>query len=105
MTMLHNADARRGLRSIIQAIVALIVVGFVGWIIYLLQNETNPLLQICIGLLGIVGMGTLFYGAENVTRAVKLKAGTNGFEAEIGAADAAQSVATAAQKKADTVKP
>lgn len=79
---LNNPDTRRALRSIIQAVISLVILGFVGWLIYLLQADNPSLLKIAMALLGIVGMGTLFYGAENVTRAVKAK--TPFGELEIG---------------------
>jgi hypothetical protein len=81
---LSTPEGRRALRSIIQAVIALAIVGLVGWIVYLLETQSEPLLQICLALLGIVGMGTFFYGAENVTRAIKFKAGPSGIEATVG---------------------
>jgi hypothetical protein len=81
---LDNADRRRGLRSIVQAIVALMVIGLVAWIIHLLRTEPDPLYHIALALIGIVFAGTLLYGAENVTRAIKIKAGPDGLEGSIG---------------------
>lgn len=81
---LDNPDKRRALRSIVQAIVALAVIALVGWIIHLLRTEPDPLYHIALALIGIVFAGTLLYGAENVTRAVKIKAGPDGLEAGIG---------------------
>lgn len=82
MMGLDNPDKRRALRSIIQAVVALVVVGLVAWIIDLLRHEVDPLYHIALALIGIVFAGTALYGAENVTRAVKIKAGP--LEAGIG---------------------
>ncbi len=82
MLGLDSPDRRRALRSIVQAVVALAIVGLVGWIIHLLRTEVDPLYKIALALLGIVFAGTVFYGAENVTRAVKIKAGI--LEAGIG---------------------
>ena len=84
MMGLDNPDKRRALRSIVQAVVALVIVGLVAWIVHLLRSEVEPLYKIALALLGIVFAGTVFYGAENVTRAVKIKAGASGLEAEIG---------------------
>lgn len=84
MLGLDNADKRRALRSIVQAVVALVVVGLVGWIVHLLRTEPEPLYKIALALVGIVFAGTVFYGAENVTRAVRFKAGAGGIEAGIG---------------------
>jgi cation transporter-like permease len=72
---LNNPDSRRALRSIVQAVVALVLVGFIGWLIYLLAAEPKALLKIAMSLCIIVGLGTLLYGAENVTRSVKFKIG------------------------------
>lgn len=71
-----------------QAVVALVIVALVAWIIHLLRTETEPLYKIALALIGIVFAGTAFYGAENVTRAVKIKAGLDGIEAGIGDDDA-----------------
>lgn len=73
MLGLDNADKRRGLRSIVQAIVALAIVGLVAWIIHLVRTEAQPLERIALALIAIVALGTLGYIAENVTRAIKLK--------------------------------
>ena len=102
--MLTNPEARRGLRSIVQAVVALAVIGLVAWIIHLLRTEAEPLRQIALALIAIVGLGTTGYIAENVGRALTFKAGLDGIEAGIGAEDAAQSVADAAQVQADDLK-
>jgi len=79
---LSNPEARRGLRSVVQALVALAIVGLVAWIVHLLRTEASPLENIALALIGIIALGTIFYGAENVTRAVKFKAGF--IEGEIG---------------------
>lgn len=84
---LDNPDKRRALRSIVQAVVALAVIALVGWIVHLLRTETEPLYKIALALLGIVFAGTVFYGAENVTRAVKIKAGPDGLEGSIGGSE------------------
>lgn len=84
---LDNPDKRRALRSIVQAVVALAVIALVGWIVHLLRTETEQLYKIAIALLGIVFAGTVFYGAENVTRAVKIKAGPDGLEGSIGGSE------------------
>lgn len=101
---LTNPETRRGLRSLVQALVALAVIGLVAWIIQLLRTEAEPLRQIALALIAIVGLGTSGYIAENVGRALKFKAGLDGIEAGIGADEAAQTVADAAQAQADEVK-
>jgi hypothetical protein len=99
---LTNPDQRRALRSIIQAIVALVVIALVAWIIHLLAEQPGPLESIALSLCGIAAMGTLGYIAENVTRAITFKAGI--IEAGIGAEEAAHKVADAAVEAADEVK-
>ena len=103
--MLTNPETRRGLRSLVQAIVALAVIALVAWIINLLRTEAEPLRQIALALIAIVALGTTGYIAENVSRAINFKAGLSGIEAGIGAPEAAQEVADAAQDKADEVRP
>lgn len=102
---LRDPDTRRALRSIVQAIVALVVIGLVGWIIDSLRGHPKELYGIAVGSLIIVGLGTLLYGAENVTRAVRFK-GPFGIEGGIGdeAARAAEQVAAAAVDTASAIK-
>lgn len=79
---LDNPDKRRGLRSIIQGIVVLVLLFFVWrWADRL---DPSALKEVARWSLGIIGAGTLFYGAENVTRAFKIKAGPSGIEADFG---------------------
>lgn len=79
------------------------MIPMVAVTIHLLASEPDAILKIAMALLVIVGLGTVFYGAENVTRAVKFKAGAGGIEGEIGGGEA-QQVATAAQNKANDFK-
>jgi hypothetical protein len=72
---LNNPNSRRALRSIVQAIVALALIGLLYWLTQLLSRDVIGLRQIARGALIICGLGTLLYGAENVSRAVKFKAG------------------------------
>ncbi len=104
--MLSNPDARRGLRSVVQAIVALAIVALLYWLVGLMSNDAVGLRQIAHGALIIIGLGTVFYGAENVSRAFGFK-GPGGFEASFGADNApaaAQAVAEAAADKAEQIK-
>lgn len=101
--MLTNPEARRGLRAIIQALSGLVGLAFIGWLIDLLSDDSASLLKIALALLGIAAMRELFYGAENVTRAVKFHAGADGVTGSIGDDDA-QSIVDAAQTQADEVK-
>lgn len=79
---LNNPDSRRGLRSVVQAFVAVAVVALLYWLVGLLHTDNKALTSIARGALIILGMSELFYGAENVTRAVRFRAGI--FEGGIG---------------------
>jgi hypothetical protein len=72
---LNNSDSRRALLSIVQAAVALAFIGLLYWITGLLSKDVIGLRSIARGALFICGLGTLLYGAENVSRSVKFKAG------------------------------
>ena len=103
---LANPDTRRGLRSFVQAIVALAIIALLYWLTHLMRGDAVGLRQIAQGALLIVGLGTVFYGAENVGRAFDFK-GPGGFEANFsadGAPQAAQAVADTAQATADQIK-
>lgn len=82
--MLTNPEARRGLRAVVQAISALAGIGFLAWLIWLLATDAHALLRIALCLLGITAMREVFYGAENVTRALEFKLGPNGLDTKIG---------------------
>lgn len=80
--MLTNPEARRALRSVVQAAVALLLIALVWrW-----ADKLDPdgLREAVRWALAIVGLGSLFYGLENTTRALKLKAGRDGVEVEAG---------------------
>ena len=99
--MLNNPESRRGLRSIIQAVVVLVLLYFVWrWVKRL---EGDALLETARWALGIIALGTFGYIMENTTRAFKLSAGADGLHVE-SEGEAAQVVADAAQDKADEVK-
>jgi hypothetical protein len=72
---LNNPDSRRALRSIVQAVVALSLIGLLYWITGLLSKDAAGLHSIARGALIICGLGTLLYGAENVVRSVHFKIG------------------------------
>ena len=96
---LDNPESRRGLRSIVQAVIALAVVLLAWWLSERLATE-NGVREALRWLFGIAGLGTFFYGLENTTRAFKLSAGKDGIRME---SDAAQDVADAAQDEADAI--
>ena len=103
--MLTNPETRRGLRSLVQAVVALAVIGLVAWIIELLRTEAEPLRQIALALIAIVALGTTGYIAENVGRALKFHAGADGVTGSIGDEAAGAQIATdAAQQATEELK-
>ena len=101
---LANADTRRGLRAVVQAIISLVTIALVAWLIELLAGQAGALERIALALIGLVALGTSGYVMENVTRAFKFAAGPKGFDVEAGADQAAQTVADAAQGQADAFK-
>lgn len=105
MMGLSNPDKRRALRAVVQAVLALALIGLLYWITGRVSDTSNVLTQIARGALIILAIGEVFYGAENVTRAIKLT-GPAGFGAEFGsdAPQAAQKVADAAQETANVIK-
>jgi hypothetical protein len=98
---LRDSESRRALRSVIQAVSALVMLGLLAWLIYLLATEPDALLKIALSLVGILFAREVFYGGENVRRA-KMSAGLSGFSAEVG--EAADAVADAAADKAGEIK-
>lgn len=80
---LSNPEARRALRSVVQAAVVLMLLALVWWLSERLQAP-EALREIARWSLGIVGLGTFFYGLENTTRAFKLSAGRSGVSIEAG---------------------
>lgn len=80
--ILANPEARRALRSIVQALVVFTLLALVWWWSERFDQET-----LRAGMhwaLGIVGLGTLGYVMENGLRALKLKAGKDGVEIDAG---------------------
>jgi hypothetical protein len=84
MSGLRNPDTRRGLRAVVEAVLALGLLALVWWIAGLLRDDAGGLREIARGALLIIGLGTLFYGMENVTRAFRLQVGPTGIAAEAG---------------------
>lgn len=65
---LNNPDTRRAMRSVVQSVIVCVLVGFIGWLIYLLADHADHLFHIALCLCGIVGLFTALVGAENVGR-------------------------------------
>jgi ABC-type siderophore export system fused ATPase/permease subunit len=82
---LANADVRRGLRSVVQAIVVLAIIGLAFWLTELMRYDARGLREMARFALAIIALGTTFYGIENATRAFKVSVGIKGIEAESGA--------------------
>lgn len=81
MMGLDNADKRRALRSIVQAIVAFVLLYFVWeWTKRLDVGGLRLGMQIA---LGIVAISTIGYAFENSLRALKLSANRDGITAEV----------------------
>ena len=100
---LTNPEARKALRSVIQAIVLIAVVAMVAWVIGLLRGHADLLQSIALALIGIIALSTFFNGAENFRKA-KFDISSAGVSGDVDSGDAAQTVADAAQVKADQVK-
>jgi TRAP-type C4-dicarboxylate transport system permease small subunit len=80
--MLTNPEARRALRSIVFTVATGVLLYFVWSWSDRFDNET--LREAMRWALAIVGLGSLFYGLENTTRALKFKAGRDGVEVDAG---------------------
>ena len=80
--MLTNPETRRALRSIVQALVVFALLALV-WL-WSARLDAQALREAVRWALAIIALGTLFYGLENTTRALKLKAGRDGVEVEAG---------------------
>lgn len=78
---------RRAFRTGVYVITTLVALGFVGWIIRLVQTDAPSLTVIAMGLLGILTISVLGYTAENVAQRIRFKAGLDGVEGEIGSQD------------------
>ncbi len=79
-----TADGRRALRAVVEAAIALGLLALVGWITEMLRDDAAGLRELARGALLIIGLGTLFYGMENVTRAFRFQVGPTGIAAEAG---------------------
>lgn len=102
--MLTDPESRRGLRAIIQAVGALVSLSLLAWIIWISETQHATIYMIAGGLISLAGLRELFYGAENVTRALKFSISKDGVSADMGPDEAADAVAGAAVAKADEVK-
>ena len=84
MIGLRNPDTRRALRAVVEAAIALGLLALVWWIAGMLRSDADGLREIARSALLIIGLGGLFYGMENVTRAFRVQVGPAGIAAEAG---------------------
>ncbi len=92
MNGLRDPDTRRALRAIVEAAIAVALLTLIWWIAEVLRRDAGGLREIARSALGIIGLGTMFYGMENVTRAFRFQVGPAGVEVEVEAeAEAEQS--------------
>ena len=80
-----TAETRRALRSIVQAIVAFVLLAF-AWA-WSAKLDPDGLREAMRWALGIIGLGTLGYVMENGLRAIKIKAGPDGIDVSAGGDD------------------
>jgi TRAP-type C4-dicarboxylate transport system permease small subunit len=88
MIGLRNPDTRRALRAIVEAVIAVALLSLVWWIAEVLRGDAAGLREIARGTLIIIGLGTVFYGMENVTRAFRFQVGPAGVAVEAGSEQA-----------------
>ena len=107
--ILSNPDARRGLRSIVMAIVVLGLLAFIWQ--WAARLDPEDLLEAVRGCLILIGIAQLGYQFENGMRAFKLSLGKGGLnmegqgEAAAGAELATEAAAAAGHKVAEELKP
>jgi hypothetical protein len=80
---LRDPDARRAVRSAVRAVLALGLIVLLYWITGKVAAGSPVLMDIARGTLIILALGEIFYGAENVTRAIEFT-GPLGTSAKIG---------------------
>lgn len=74
-------DARRAVRTGVHTAGAMVMLGFLGWIIA--KSEGGQLSLIGLGLVAILFVREMFHGAENITARLKFAAGTDGVSGEV----------------------
>ncbi|MDE2302425.1 MAG: hypothetical protein KGK11_07670 [Sphingomonadales bacterium] len=75
MKGLSHPQGRRALLALIEAVVALGLLALVWRITGLVATDSRSLVEVARGALGILALGTLFYGLENVSRTFRLQLG------------------------------
>lgn len=80
--MTLSPDHRRLIRTIVHTAGALVMLGYLGWIIF--KSDGGQLTLIGLGLVAILFVRELLHGWENISaRRLAFKFGANGAEGEI----------------------
>lgn len=73
-------DQRRALRTGVHTFGALVMLGYLGWIIW--KAEAGQITLIGLGLVGILAFREIFHGVENSVARFKFSAGSDGISGE-----------------------
>lgn len=84
--MLKDPNARRGVRTLLQGLVAFALLWFV-WETTSRITSAGALLEIVRWALGIIGLGTVGYIMENSLRAIRFGFGREGLKLEVDGDD------------------
>jgi len=76
-----SPDLRRAIRTSVHTFGALVMLAFLGWIIYRLDG--GGLTLIGMGLVAILFAREVFHGAENVTARIKFSASAQEVSGEV----------------------
>jgi hypothetical protein len=75
-----DPQTRTGLRAIAQALVVLGMLALAYILTNLMTEDRDGLRELARMVLGILAITTLFNGAENVARTIKMKVGVGGLD-------------------------
>jgi peptidoglycan/LPS O-acetylase OafA/YrhL len=71
------------MRSIAYLVLLMVLLGFLAWVIKLLDGEPDWLGWIAIGLVSIIGSSVLLHGVENVAARLDFNIGRSGVSGSI----------------------
>ena len=74
-------DMRRAIRTFVHTFGALVMLAFLGWIIW--KANGGQLTLIGLGLVAILFLRECLHGVENVAARIKFNAGRDGLSGEI----------------------